>query len=114
VGKREDLTAVKALLPLLFFFSGASALIYESMWTRQFGLIFGNTTYSVTVILATFMGGIALGSFLAARITVRKLVRVYAIAEAGAGLTAFLTFLLLKNLPRWYGSLISTIRCRRP
>jgi spermidine synthase len=106
VGKREDLAAVRTLLPVLFFFSGASALIYESMWTRQFGLIFGNTTYSVTVILATFMGGIALGSFWAARITVRKLVRVYAIAEAGAGLTAFLTFLLLKNLPRWYGSLM--------
>src|SRR5258708_3463156 len=52
-------TAASALLPFLpvaVFFSGLTGLVYESLWMRSFGLIFGNTTYAVSVVLAVFMG----------------------------------------------------------
>jgi hypothetical protein len=53
---------MEKVLPVLIFFSGGAALIYESLWMRSFGLIFGNTTHAITLILATYMGVIALGS----------------------------------------------------
>jgi len=55
------------LLPLLVFLSGAAALVYESLWMRSFGLVFGSTTGAVALVLAVFMGGLALGSAAAAR-----------------------------------------------
>ncbi len=96
----------RAVLLLLFSLSGVSALIYESIWMRQLGLVFGNTTYSVSIILATFMGGITLGSWLTTRLTVRNPLGAYGIAEAGTGVITFLTLLLLKKLPEWYGLLL--------
>ena len=52
-------------LPFLVALSGAAALVYESLWMRSFGLIFGGTTSAVAMVLAVFMGGLALGSALA-------------------------------------------------
>ncbi len=52
-------------MPILwgvFFLSGASALIYQIIWIRLFGLVFGGTTISMSVVVASFMGGLALGS----------------------------------------------------
>jgi spermidine synthase len=49
---------------LFFFFSGASGLIYEVVWTRLFEFIVGCSHQSITIVVATFMGGLALGSFL--------------------------------------------------
>jgi spermidine synthase len=103
---RDRLLPAKTAVPVLFFLSGAAALVYESLWMRQFSLIFGNTTYSVTVTLAAFMGGIALGSHLIARRPVRNPARLYALAEAGAGITALATLFLLRGLPQWYCALL--------
>lgn len=52
---------------LLFFLSGFSALIYEVVWARQLGLIFGNTTYAISTILTVFFSGLALGSYVVGR-----------------------------------------------
>ncbi len=106
---RDRLLSAKTAVPFLFFLSGAAALVYESLWMRQFALVFGNTTYSVTVTLAAFMGGIALGSRLIAGLPVRNPARLYALAEAGAGATALATLFLLRELPHWYGSLASAL-----
>ncbi|MGH7832420.1 MAG: hypothetical protein ACREQK_02150 [Candidatus Binatia bacterium] len=48
---------------LLFFVSGAAGLIYEVVWARQLALFFGNTAEAHTVVLAAFMGGLALGYY---------------------------------------------------
>ncbi|MDP3888422.1 MAG: fused MFS/spermidine synthase [bacterium] len=58
----------KKVFYLLFFFSGFSALIYEVVWARQLGLVFGNTTYAISTILTIFFGGLAVGSYLFGRI----------------------------------------------
>jgi len=47
---------------LCFFLSGAAGLIYEVAWARALALIFGHTAYAISIVLATFMGGLALGS----------------------------------------------------
>ncbi|MFQ5606209.1 MAG: fused MFS/spermidine synthase [bacterium] len=55
----------------MFFFSGACGLIYEIVWTHELSLILGNTVYSLSAVLSSFMGGLALGSYLAGRATRR-------------------------------------------
>jgi spermidine synthase len=53
---------------VLFFLSGACGLVYEVLWCRQLGLIFGNTVQSLSAVLTAFMAGLALGSYLAGRL----------------------------------------------
>jgi spermidine synthase len=47
---------------LLFFCSGATGLIYEVLWSKYLALLFGSTVQAQTVVLAVFMGGLALGN----------------------------------------------------
>jgi spermidine synthase len=59
-----------SLLPFMggiFFFSGFSSLIYEVVWMRRLSLFFGNDIYSAALTLSAFMGGLTIGSLLAAR-----------------------------------------------
>ncbi len=51
----------------IFFVSGCAGLVYEVMWTRSFGLVFGSTTRAAAVVLATFFLGMAAGNWLGAR-----------------------------------------------
>ena len=50
--------------PILFFFlaSGAAGLILQVVWARVLGIVFGNTVYAASIVLAAFMLGLALGS----------------------------------------------------
>ena len=52
-----------ALVGLLFFVSGISALIYQVSWQRILALHSGVGIYSVAMIVATFMAGLGIGSF---------------------------------------------------
>jgi len=97
-------TGVERVLPVVTFFSGVAALIYESLWMRSFGLIFGNTTHAITVILATYMGGIALGSHLAGRVKVSNPLKTYAFVELLISISAVVSFLLLRQLPEFWGN----------
>jgi len=51
------------ILPILFFFSGASSLIFETIFTRLLTYAFGNTAHAVSTVLAAFLGGLALGAY---------------------------------------------------
>ena len=96
---------VARFLPLLVFLSGAAALVYESLWMRSFGLVFGSTTGAVALVLAVFMGGLALGSAVAARRPAADPLGVYGLVEMGAGGCALLTLPLLRALPAAYATL---------
>ena len=52
---------------LLFFCSGATALVYEVLWSKHLSLMLGSTVQAQTVVLAVFMGGLALGNRLFGR-----------------------------------------------
>jgi spermidine synthase len=54
-----------AALSLLFLLSGCAALIYQILWLRLLGLVFGVTVYAASTVLAAFMAGLALGSLIA-------------------------------------------------
>jgi len=77
-------------LPLLalFFASGAAALIYELVWFYLVELVVGASSFSVAALLASFMGGMALGSILLPRVVPESWhpLRVVAALEAGIGL----------------------------
>lgn len=55
------------LLYLCFFLSGAAGLLYEIYWAQRFALLLGLDVYSHAAVLTAFMGGLALGSYLAGR-----------------------------------------------
>lgn len=48
---------------LLFFCSGLSGLIYQVVWVRAFGQVFGNTIHSASLVIAVFMLGLGVGSY---------------------------------------------------
>lgn len=50
---------------LLFFLSGVSGLIYQVVWVRVFGNVFGNTIHSASLVVAIFMLGLGAGSYIA-------------------------------------------------
>jgi spermidine synthase len=77
---------------LCFFLSGASGLIFEVIWTRMFSLVFGATTLAISTVLTAFMGGLALGSYVAGRLAdrIERPLLAYALAEAGVGVSALL------------------------
>src|SRR3990172_7447886 len=68
--QREARQIVAAVL-ICFFFSGATGLIYEVLWTRLLGLVFGHTVFAITTVLSAFMAGLGLGSYLFGRIADR-------------------------------------------
>lgn len=70
---------------ILFAGSGFTALIYEIVWYQLLQLAIGSTAVSLGVLMATFMGGLCLGSlgFPRSRAARRNPLRVYALLELG-------------------------------
>lgn len=62
----ETLLKRSAVALLLFFFSGVAGLMYQVIWTRQLGLVFGNTALSASTTVGAFLCGLGLGARLAA------------------------------------------------
>src|SRR5450432_784947 len=79
------------LVLVLFFCSGATALVYEVIWSKFLSQMFGSTIYAQTVVLAVFMGGLALGNkiFGSWSDRLRQPIRAYGYLEIAIGLYAF-------------------------
>lgn len=90
------------LLAVLFFFSGACALVYQVMWLRLLALVFGVTVYAASTVLAGFMAGLAVGSYAAGRLAGRlaRPLAAFGIAEILVGLTALASPIVLDWLTR--------------
>jgi spermidine synthase len=78
------------LVLLCFLLSGFAALLYQTVWTRQFALVFGTSELAIATVLAAYMGGLAAGAAAAGRLAprVRRPVLVYGLLELGVGLAA--------------------------
>jgi spermidine synthase len=78
---------MRAVWFAFFFVSGACSLVYQVVWLRLAMAAFGVTTPMVSIVIATFMAGLALGSWAAGRLARRTAVgaavplRLYALAE---------------------------------
>jgi spermidine synthase len=92
------------LIGLCFVLSGATGLIYEVLWARMLGLVFGATTLAVSTVLAAFMGGLALGSALAGKLArrIRKPLSTYGLMEIGVAIYALLVPLLFSLVDHLY------------
>jgi spermidine synthase len=95
-----------------FVLSGATALIYEVLWARMLGLVFGATTIAVSTVLAAFMAGLALGSALAGRLAPRiaKPIAAYGWMEIGIAVYALLVPILFRGVDNLYGFFFQELR----
>ncbi|HEX4853459.1 spermine synthase [Arenimonas sp.] len=77
----------RALLAL-FVASGFAGLIYQAIWSHYLGLSLGHAAYAQTLVLAIFMGGMALGAWIVSKRSVRwpRLIFAYAVVEIVVGL----------------------------
>jgi spermidine synthase len=93
------------LLLLLFFGSGASALVYQVVWMRALSLTLSVTVYAVTTVLCAFMAGLALGAMLAGRMADRleRPLVVFGLIEIGIASLGVLAPHLLLGLAPAYG-----------
>jgi predicted membrane-bound spermidine synthase len=100
------------LLCAVFFLSGAAGLLFESLWFRQSGLAFGNGVWASSLVLSSFMAGLALGNLVAARwrpLGARP-IAAYALLEVTIAVTGVALVLLLPRmgplLAPWLGPLL--------
>src|SRR6266571_1313677 len=92
------------LLYAIFFLSGATGLVYEVIWVRLTGLVFGNTSHAISTVLGAFMAGLALGSWKLGRQADRteNPLRMYGLLEIGIGISAALVPLIFRALDTFY------------
>ncbi|APV51721.1 hypothetical protein BWI17_19735 [Betaproteobacteria bacterium GR16-43] len=96
----------------LFTVSGFAGLIYESIWSHYLKLFLGHAAYAQSLVLAIFMGGMALGSWLVSRFThrIRDLLLGYAVAELGIGVLAILFHTVFTGVTGWaYDSVLPAL-----
>ena len=81
----------------LFFVSGFAALVYQVLWLRELGLLFGSTAYAAAATIAVFFAGIALGGWFWGRRAprYRRPLMAFGWLELGVAVTAGLHFLLV-------------------
>ena len=83
----------------LFFLSGAAALVYEVSWSRQVGLVLGNTASSAAIVLGSYFTGLAVGQPLGGRLATRvSPLAGYGLAELAAAAWAGLVPTLLSGV----------------
>ncbi len=81
----------------LFFLSGAAGLLFETLWFHQAALAFGSSVAASSIVLASFMGGLALGNAVAARHAerLRRPLVAYAVLEMSIGAIGLLLVIAL-------------------
>jgi len=105
--ERTEKSSLSIIILICFVLSGFLGLVYEIIWIRKLGLIFGTTVFSMTTVLTAFFGGLALGSYLFGRLTsrVRNTIRIYAFLEVFVGIFA----ILFPSILRLFGAIYMPI-----
>src|ERR1700685_569993 len=99
----SDDSVRRRFLLAVFVVSGFTGLIYESIWSHYLKLFLGHAAYAQTLVLAIFMGGMALGSWVVAHysLRVRRLLWSYVLVEGLIGILGLLfhpTFVAAANV----------------
>jgi spermidine synthase len=94
----------KNLVSSFLFLSGATALVYELVWSKYLANVLGNSGQAHAVVLATFMGGLALGAYVFGRTAdrVKSPLAMYGLLELGVGVYALLFPWVLEVLSAAY------------
>jgi spermidine synthase len=100
---------MNSLISLLFFLSGITGLVYEVLWAKYLSLLLGTTAQAHTIVLATFLGGLALGNvvFGPQADKAANHLRLYGWLEIGIGVLGVLSPLSLQFLSDMYIAIAS-------
>ena len=100
----------------LFICSGFAGLLYEVVFAKHLGIIFGGTALAAYTVMATYMGGMALGAWLGGIIAdrVRAPLKWYALFEGAIGIYALATPALFRLIERIYVALATDVRPDAP
>src|SRR5688500_15598672 len=101
------MTSTRVVLAACFLVSGTAGLLFETLWFRTLGLALGNSVWASALVLAAFMGGLALGNGLAAWKGARlaRPIRAYALLEIAIAVLGLSIVVLLPVL----GSLVGPV-----
>jgi len=104
MANHKDPARFLPLLLLLFAGSGFSALVYEIVWYQLLQLAIGSTAVSLGILLATFMGGLCLGSIGLPQLPSarRHPLRTYGFLEAGIAIFGLLALFEIPLISRVY------------
>jgi spermidine synthase len=88
----------------IFFFSGFAGLIYEGTWSRYLKMFLGHSSYGQILTLVIYMGGLGIGSFIAAKISrrIKNVHRAYALVEIILFFYGLVYHNLFVNLSTWF------------
>lgn len=88
----------------MFFVSGFAALMYQVLFSKALALTFGSTATATYTVLATYMGGMALGAWLGGRLAQKHAdsLAAYAVCEAGIGVYCLATPALFSGIQALY------------
>lgn len=96
---------------VLFLLSGAAGLVFQVLWLRELGLLFGNTAQAAAATIALFFLGLCAGGYLFGRLVpqMRDPLRAYGVVELGVALSALLHFGLLGAYRSVYAPLVDVL-----
>lgn len=99
---------------LAVFLSGASALVFETLLFRLAGLALGNGVRAVSIVLCSFMAGLAIGNaWMSSRgDRLRAPLRAYVAIELVIGASGLLALVLLRELPSLSSLLFRAVPAR--
>ena len=97
------------LIYVLFFLSGTAGLIYEVLWMKELGLLFGNTAYAAATTLTVFFLGLSVGGYVWGKISIRlkNPLQTYGFLEFCIAISACLFFLLVPAYRAVYSTLFA-------
>lgn len=93
-----------AYVAIMFVLSGCVGIIYEVLFSKSLALTFGSTSMAAYTVLATYMGGMAIGYWLGGRMPTDRgdALRYYALCELGIGLYCLATPVIFKAVKLFY------------
>lgn len=102
--------SMKVAVVMLFILSGICGLIYEVAWSRYIALFIGSTAYSHMIVLATYMGGLALGALYWGKYSDRMLnpLKLYGLLEVGIGAYCLVYPFIIETAGNFFISAAST------
>ena len=102
--------AAFTLVLLCVAVSGGVSMMYEVAWIRLLTLVLGSSTYSFSLMLATFILGLSIGGFV---LSLRKKTSgygaIFGLSEIGVGLLVLLSIPLYVRLPYVFNQLASSL-----
>lgn len=94
------------LVALLFAASGCAASIHQLVWFQLLSLVIGASSISVGVLLATYMGGLCLGSLLSPQLVSPRYhpLRIFALVELGIAVLSLAVLYQMPSVARIYAA----------